>query len=608
MKKKILIICFIIIGVVLLTFSYINRNIGIVSGAENEYILIDNIKYIKDYSDEYQNYGHNDKGKYLGNVTNSGDTRIKVYSVKDDDEGKFIYTLWGHEGCFYVREDVYLKEQQGATPSETLEDQDEKLIKEAYLNVLKDLYYKYTLPDGAKLHYEDVESPDYYDMTQNQFALYDFDFDGSDELIISLTNPPMAAMVANIYDFNSGTNTLELMLSVFPAIKFYDNGIVEGLWSHNQGLAGDALWPYTMFKYNKETSSYDVIAQVDAWDKSLNDTNYKGEVFPDEIDKDNDGVLYYITTAGENNVETLADYNEYEKWRNEYISDKVTELEIPYKNLTKENIEVEEYRLSKEYELGYVGYDQLFNVALINNNYELYIANDKYTFESDGKEYIIECSPINENRLLEVLINGKKVEIPGYGIKGVAVIDLNPNDNSKELVIRESQDGFWKNAVYKLNENNEIDLSTRFVGGELGIYQIEDKYIFPVTLLASKISPVIGYYIYNEGEFKYIERCLTGEKTVDEEGLFPEKIREKTYVFSEELSNVYKDEKNLKEIYSIRFLNTKLEYDKENEKLIRRCDIELMQDAKYGEVYKEASEVLPQGTILKDVIFEDWEC
>ena len=41
MKKKILIICFIIIGVVLLTFSYINRNIGIVSGAENEYILID---------------------------------------------------------------------------------------------------------------------------------------------------------------------------------------------------------------------------------------------------------------------------------------------------------------------------------------------------------------------------------------------------------------------------------------------------------------------------------------------------------------------------------------------------------------------------------------
>ena len=43
-----------------------NNVIGTVSGAENEYIIIDNIKYIKDYSDEYQNYSSSDKDKYLG--------------------------------------------------------------------------------------------------------------------------------------------------------------------------------------------------------------------------------------------------------------------------------------------------------------------------------------------------------------------------------------------------------------------------------------------------------------------------------------------------------------------------------------------------------------
>jgi len=31
---------------------------------------------------------------------------MKVYSVKDDENRKFIYTLWGYDGCFYVREDI----------------------------------------------------------------------------------------------------------------------------------------------------------------------------------------------------------------------------------------------------------------------------------------------------------------------------------------------------------------------------------------------------------------------------------------------------------------------------------------------------------------------
>lgn len=82
-----------------------NNVIGTVSGAENDYIIIDNIKYIKDYSDEYQNYSSNDKDKFLGNVTAGDKIKMKVYSVKNDEDRNFIYALWGYEGCFYVRED-----------------------------------------------------------------------------------------------------------------------------------------------------------------------------------------------------------------------------------------------------------------------------------------------------------------------------------------------------------------------------------------------------------------------------------------------------------------------------------------------------------------------
>ena len=66
-------------------------------------------------------------------------------------------------------------------------------------------------------------------------------------------------------------------------MNFYNNGSLEVMWSHNQGSAGDALWPYTLYKYNKESDSYDVIAQVDAWDKSFYEKCYIAEIFPIEV-------------------------------------------------------------------------------------------------------------------------------------------------------------------------------------------------------------------------------------------------------------------------------------------------------------------------------------
>lgn len=274
----------------------------------------------------------------------------------------------------------------------------------------------------------------------------------------------------------------------------------------------------------------------------------------------------------------------------------------------KTSDELEEYKLSNEYELDYLGYDSLFNVALINNNYELNIINETYEFESEGNNYILECKPLNDNRHLDLFINGKKAEIPGYAIKGVAVIDLDETDASKEIVIRESQDGFWKNVVYKINSNNELDAKARFVVGDGGIYKTNDKFIFPITLLSSRISPVIGYYIYEDGEYKYIDRCLTGEKNINEDGYLPEKIRNEVYTFDESLSTIYKDGKELKETYSIKFLNTKVKYNEEDGKLQKICDIELVQDAKYGELYEDDYEILPAGTVMNEVVFEDLCC
>lgn len=76
------------------------KTIGKISGAENEYITIDDVKYILDTDN---NFSQADKGTYLGKVSNSKIT-MRVYSVRGDTDGEYIYALWDWEGAFYKRE------------------------------------------------------------------------------------------------------------------------------------------------------------------------------------------------------------------------------------------------------------------------------------------------------------------------------------------------------------------------------------------------------------------------------------------------------------------------------------------------------------------------
>ena len=98
MKK---LIGFTLVTVLLLSLvACSGKTIGKISGAENEYITIDDVKYVLDTNHDFS---QSDKGSYLGEVSNSKIT-MKVYSVKGDANGDYIYTLWDWEGAFYKRE------------------------------------------------------------------------------------------------------------------------------------------------------------------------------------------------------------------------------------------------------------------------------------------------------------------------------------------------------------------------------------------------------------------------------------------------------------------------------------------------------------------------
>lgn len=204
----------------------------------------------------------------------------------------------------------------------------------AYVSVLEGIYSEQKLPDGRGLDSSFVSDSS---ISGNHFAVYDVDKDGEDELIVEWINASMAGMIDLIYDYDDATGEIRLEWSGFPSVTFYDNGVLVEDFSHNQGRAGDALWPYFLHQYDAEKDSYVQIASVDAWDKSLSDKDWDGNLFPDEIDADKDGVLYYLMIGEMSYYESLVDKAEYQSWRDSYTG-KAKEIKLPFMDLTKENI------------------------------------------------------------------------------------------------------------------------------------------------------------------------------------------------------------------------------------------------------------------------------
>ncbi len=70
--------------------------IGTVHGPENDYITIGDSTYHRVAAD----FTFSDRGFYIGSVSG---TPMRIFRVKGDWQGEYIYALWGFEGQFYVR-------------------------------------------------------------------------------------------------------------------------------------------------------------------------------------------------------------------------------------------------------------------------------------------------------------------------------------------------------------------------------------------------------------------------------------------------------------------------------------------------------------------------
>ena len=202
---------------------------------------------------------------------------------------------------------------------------DESLLTPIFRNILREFIHQ-CRAEGTE------------NLSSENFAICDVNGDGKNELIIQRNSTYVAGQVERVYSANGNE-----LLAEYPMTTYYDNGYVAAGWSHNQGVAGDKLWPYTLYWYDSSAGKYVQEAAVDGWDKSLRDTflSYDETIipFPEDVDKDGDGFVYYIITEAGGYAPVYGepmDYADYALWVARYLG--TNRVDVTYYPLTEKNI------------------------------------------------------------------------------------------------------------------------------------------------------------------------------------------------------------------------------------------------------------------------------
>ncbi len=157
------------------------------------------------------------------------------------------------------------------------------------------------------------------------YAIMDIDGDGREELIIKgaeESTAALATMAYYIYDYNRTTKEVYIERLGWPNMTFYDNGYVREEASRNQGLSEmDDFWPYHLLVYNLEKDCYEDVAMIDAWQRERYPEN-----FPEEKDKDGDGIVYYTSNIMFDTPTEFMDQEEYDTWCEQYNTGKPKEI------------------------------------------------------------------------------------------------------------------------------------------------------------------------------------------------------------------------------------------------------------------------------------------
>jgi len=229
-----------------------------------------------------------------------------------------------------------MPEPSGTVP-ESLAAVEDSGKRAAYAGILRAVLNG-VLPDGTAADTS-------WDLSANKFSLCDVDGDGSQELVLLYSTAPMAGMMGYVIDYKpeyaGNGGAVSIQMTEWPALNFYDNGMVIAEWSHNQTMS--KFWPYTLFAYEPVSDSYYVLASVYAADKELLEDMGAQDQYPAEADKCGAGTVYYLTYQHYSETEPpvpeeyVLDQKQYDAFLAETLGT-ARPLDMLYLDLTGENI------------------------------------------------------------------------------------------------------------------------------------------------------------------------------------------------------------------------------------------------------------------------------
>lgn len=215
-----------------------------------------------------------------------------------------------------------------ATPAPTEDPAVQAARLAAYQFALQQFAFEHVWPDGEDIWFDG----EFGFMEENFFAICDVDGDGADELVLRLLTAPMAGMAERVYGYDAEAGAVYEELSGFPCIVYYTEGLADLGISHNQGYAGDALWPYSVYRYNTETGVYDFAASTDAWSREMHPEGY-----PDDVDTEGAGAVYYVSEELHQSSTQPISKSAFEAWKAEFYGSAAV-LELPLQSVSEENI------------------------------------------------------------------------------------------------------------------------------------------------------------------------------------------------------------------------------------------------------------------------------
>lgn len=271
----------------------------------------------------------------------------------------------------------------------------------------------------------------------------------------------------------------------------------------------------------------------------------------------------------------------------------------------------QKYKISDSY---YISGERLSGECLIELSYTTEKYEKHSCVESDGVEFDITCelSEIGTDGMrstYDVKINGEEIDLSQGYIFGhsvvmdrMVVIDLDESDQYKELLLTVSEGVLSSESIYRLTKDGlklifEVDTRLDY------LTKVKDKVICTnySVMTSEKEWITMGYYLYEEGKFKFIDRFATGEKITDENGMLPANFQELEFDTSFR-DNSSKSYKNGELTGKYNLISYKKLSETENDYKFGECDIRLTQDAKYTikDEIDDVTEMLPAGTILED--------